>query len=42
MSASMEMPSLAGGLDIPDYPGDYFHYGLRQDPQRPAAPTGSR
>jgi citrate lyase subunit beta / citryl-CoA lyase len=26
MSASMEMPSLAGGLDIPDYPGDYFHY----------------
>jgi citrate lyase subunit beta/citryl-CoA lyase len=26
MSASMEMPSLAGGLHIPDYPGDYFHY----------------
>ena len=26
MSASMEMPSLRGGLDIPDYPGDYFHY----------------
>jgi citrate lyase subunit beta/citryl-CoA lyase len=26
MSASMEMPSLAGGLAIPDYPGDYFHY----------------
>ena len=26
MSASMEMPSLAGGLLIPDYPGDYFHY----------------
>jgi citrate lyase subunit beta / citryl-CoA lyase len=25
-SASMEMPSLAGGLQIPDYPGDYFHY----------------
>ena len=25
-SASMEMPSLAGGLEIPDYPGDYFHY----------------
>jgi citrate lyase subunit beta/citryl-CoA lyase len=22
----MEMPSLAGGLDIPEYPGDYFHY----------------
>jgi len=22
----MEMPSLAGGLQIPDYPGDYFHY----------------
>ena len=21
-----EMPSLAGGLLIPDYPGDYFHY----------------
>ena len=26
MSASMEMPSLAGGLAIPEYPGDYFHY----------------
>src|SRR5207237_4075632 len=26
MSASMELPSLAGGLDIPEYPGDYFHY----------------
>jgi citrate lyase subunit beta/citryl-CoA lyase len=26
MSASMGMPSLAGGLDIPGYPGDYFHY----------------
>jgi citrate lyase subunit beta/citryl-CoA lyase len=26
MSASMEMPSLSGGLDIPEYPGDYFHY----------------
>ena len=26
MSASMGMPSLAGGLLIPDYPGDYFHY----------------
>ena len=26
MSASMGMPSLAGGLQIPDYPGDYFHY----------------
>src|SRR6476646_1408640 len=25
MSASMEMPSLAGGLQIPEYPGDYFH-----------------
>ena len=22
----MEMPSLAGGLNIPEYPGDYFHY----------------
>ena len=28
MSASMEMPSLAGGLDIPEYPGDYFHYAF--------------
>lgn len=28
MSASMEMPSLAGGLAIPDYPGDYFHYAF--------------
>lgn len=26
MSASMEMPSMGGGLDIPEYPGDYFHY----------------
>jgi len=26
MSASMEMPSLRGGLAIPEYPGDYFHY----------------
>ncbi len=26
MSASMEMPSLEGGLPIPEYPGDYFHY----------------
>ena len=25
-SASIGMPSLAGGLDIPAYPGDYFHY----------------
>ncbi|MCH7788173.1 MAG: CoA ester lyase [Acidobacteria bacterium] len=26
MSASMQMPSLGGGTDIPGYPGDYFHY----------------
>jgi citrate lyase subunit beta/citryl-CoA lyase len=26
MSASMGMPSLSGGLQIPEYPGDYFHY----------------
>ena len=26
MSASMEMPSLSGGVQIPEYPGDYFHY----------------
>ena len=26
LSASMGMPSLAGGLQIPEYPGDYFHY----------------
>jgi citrate lyase subunit beta / citryl-CoA lyase len=26
MSASMEMPSLGGGVEIPGYPGDYFHY----------------
>ena len=26
MSASMGMPSMAGGLHIPEYPGDYFHY----------------
>ncbi|MHB1931000.1 MAG: HpcH/HpaI aldolase/citrate lyase family protein, partial [Acidimicrobiales bacterium] len=28
MSASMGMPTLAGGLQIPEYPGDYFHYVL--------------
>jgi citrate lyase subunit beta/citryl-CoA lyase len=22
----MEMPGLRGGLEIPEYPGDYFHY----------------
>jgi citrate lyase subunit beta/citryl-CoA lyase len=26
LSASMGMPSLSGGLHIPEYPGDYFHY----------------
>lgn len=26
MSASMGMPSLSGGLQIAEYPGDYFHY----------------
>ena len=26
LSASMGMPSMAGGLHIPGYPGDYFHY----------------
>lgn len=26
LSASMGMPSLAGGLEIPEYPGDYYHY----------------
>ena len=25
-SASLGMPSLSGGLHIPEYPGDYFHY----------------
>src|SRR3954466_6448985 len=30
MSASMEMPGLRGGLEIPEYPGDYFHYVLVQ------------
>jgi citrate lyase subunit beta / citryl-CoA lyase len=25
-SASMGMPSMSGGLLIPEYPGDYFHY----------------
>jgi citrate lyase subunit beta/citryl-CoA lyase len=29
-SASMEMPSLSGGLLIPEYPGDYFHYVFMQ------------
>jgi citrate lyase subunit beta/citryl-CoA lyase len=28
MSASMGMPSLSGGLNIAEYPGDYFHYVL--------------
>ena len=26
MSASMQMPSLGGGIEVPGYPGDYFHY----------------
>jgi citrate lyase subunit beta / citryl-CoA lyase len=26
LSASLGMPSLSGGLHIPEYPGDYFHY----------------
>jgi citrate lyase subunit beta/citryl-CoA lyase len=26
LSASMGMPSMAGGLHIPEYPGDYYHY----------------
>lgn len=25
-AASMEMPVLTGGVDIPEYPGDHFHY----------------
>lgn len=28
LSASMGMPSLEGGMAIPDYPGDYFHYAF--------------
>lgn len=28
LSASMGMPSLEGGMTIPDYPGDYFHYAF--------------
>ncbi|MGH9118468.1 MAG: HpcH/HpaI aldolase/citrate lyase family protein [Acidimicrobiales bacterium] len=27
-AASMEMPVLTGGVQIPDYPGDHFHYVL--------------
>jgi citrate lyase subunit beta/citryl-CoA lyase len=26
LAASMEMPSLTGGVQIPEYPGDHFHY----------------
>jgi citrate lyase subunit beta / citryl-CoA lyase len=25
-AASVEMPVLTGGIDVPDYPGDHFHY----------------
>src|SRR5207253_7314996 len=25
-AASMEMPVLTGGVQIPEYPGDHFHY----------------
>ena len=25
-AASIEMPVLTGGVDVPDYPGDHFHY----------------
>jgi citrate lyase subunit beta / citryl-CoA lyase len=28
VSASMGMPSLSGSPQIPDYPGDYFHYAF--------------
>jgi citrate lyase subunit beta / citryl-CoA lyase len=27
-SASMEMPTLSGGIEMPDYPGDHFHYAF--------------
>jgi citrate lyase subunit beta/citryl-CoA lyase len=26
LAASMEMPALTGGVQIPEYPGDHFHY----------------
>ncbi len=40
-AASTEMPVLTGGVQIPEYPGDHFHYVFSQDPhgrprQRPA------
>ncbi len=27
-AASMEMPVLTGGVELPDYPGDHFHYAF--------------
>ena len=31
-AASMEMPVLTGGVQIPEYPGDHFHYVFVEDP----------
>ena len=41
VAASMEMPVLTGGVQIPEYPGDHFHYVFVEDldgrpGQRPA------
>ena len=43
-AASMEMPVLTGGVQIPEYPGDHFHYVFMQDPDGRARqrPPGHR
>ncbi len=41
-SASMGMPSLSGGLLIPEYPGRLLPLRVRQDPAWPAGPPGCR
>ena len=41
-AASTEMPVLTGGVQIPEYPGDHFHYVFVEDPHGRAAPTACR
>ncbi len=41
-AASTEMPVLTGGVQIPEYPGDHFHYVFSQDPHGRVGRTASR
>ena len=40
-AASIEMPVLTGGVDIPEYPGDHFHYVFSRS-SWPVGPTACR